>query len=122
MSNKENNLKEKFKIALTSTARVISDDFEIKKKDSEEKKIKEFNFLEIDNITSPADFIRLRAETDSSALKKKFCNEIIYKKNLPTNTSSRSLYKIAEKVRYEALGGKCSKELRKIFKKIIIRK
>ena len=67
MSTKENNLKEKFKIALTSTAKVIADDFEIKQKNSEEKKVKEFNFVEIDNITSPSDFIRLRAETDSSA-------------------------------------------------------
>ncbi len=115
MSTKENNLKEKFKIALTSTAKVIADDFDIKKTNSEEKKIKEFNFLEIDNLTSPADFIKLRAETDSSALKKKFCNETIYKKNLPSNTSSRSLYNIAEKIRYETLGGKMLKGIEKNF-------
>ncbi len=115
MSTKENNLKEKFKIALTSTAKVIADDFDIKKSNSEEKKIKEFNFLEIDNLTSPADFIRLRAETDSSALKKKFCNETIYKKNLPSNTSSRSLYNIAEKIRYETLGGKMMRGIEKNF-------
>mgnify|MGYP005739206075 FL=1 len=106
MSTKENNLKEKFKIALTSTAKVIADDFDVKKTNSEEKKIKEFNFLEIDNLTSPADFIRLRAETDSSALKKKFCNETIYKKKFPSNTSSRSHYNIAEKIRDENRGGK----------------
>ena len=117
MSTKENNLKEKFKIALTSTAKVIADDFDVKKKNSEEKKIKEFNFLEIDNLTSPADFIRLRAETDSSALKKKFCNETIYKQNLPSNTSSRSLYNIAEKIRYETLGGKMLKGIEKNFQK-----
>ena len=115
MSTKENNLKEKFKIALTSTAKVIADDFDVKKTNSEEKKIKEFNFLEIDNLTSPADFIRLRAETDSSALKKKFCNETIYKKNLPSNTSSRSLQTIAEKIRYETLGGKMLKGIEKNF-------
>ncbi len=115
MSTKENNLKEKFKIALTSTAKVIADDFDVKKTNSEEKKIKEFNFLEIDSLTSPADFIRLRAETDSSALKKKFCNETIYKKNLPSNTSSRSLYNIAEKIRYETLGGKMLKGIEKNF-------
>ena len=115
MSTKENNLKEKFKIALTSTAKVIADDFDVKKINSEEKKIKEFNFLEIDNLTSPADFVRLRAETDSSALKKKFCNETIYKKNLPSNTSSISLYNIAEKIRYETLGGKMLKGIEKNF-------
>ncbi len=126
MSTKENNLKEKFKIALTSTAKVIADDFDVKKTNSEEKKIKEFNFLEIDNLTSPADFIRLRAETDSSALKKKFCNETIYKKNLPSNTSSRSLYNIAEKIRYETLGGKMlkgiEKNLQENYNQIINRK
>ncbi len=115
MSTKENNLKEKFKIALTSTAKVIADDFDTKKTISEEKKIKEFNFPEIDNLNSPADFIRLRAETDSSALKKKFCNETVYKKNLPSNKSSRSLYNIAEKIRYETLGGKMLKGIEKNF-------
>ena len=59
MSTKENNLKEKFKIALTSTAKVIADDLDVKKKNSEEKKIKEFNFLEIDNLTSPAGLVKL---------------------------------------------------------------
>ena len=72
MSNKITNLKEKFKIALTSTAKVISDDFDLNKKTSEDKKIKEFNTIEIEDLTNPSDFIRLRAETDSAALKKKF--------------------------------------------------
>ena len=38
MSTKENNLKEKFKIALTSTAKVIADDFDLKKKILKKKK------------------------------------------------------------------------------------
>ena len=38
MSTKENNLKEKFKIALNSTAKVISDDFDLNKKNLEKKK------------------------------------------------------------------------------------
>ena len=57
----------------------------------------------------------MRAETDSTALKKKFSNDLIYKKNLPSNTSSRSLYNIAEKIRYEALGGKMLKGIEKNF-------
>ena len=115
MSSKITSLKEKFKIALTSTAKVISDDFDLNKKTSEDKKIKEFNTIEIEDLTNPSDFIRLRAETDSAALKKKFSNEGIYKKNLPTNTSSRSLYNIAEKIRYESLGGKMLKGIEKNF-------
>ena len=115
MSSKVSNLKEKFRIALNSTAKVISDDFDLNKKNLEEKKTKDIISLEIDNINDPSDFIRLRAETDSSALKKKFSDELIYKKNLPSNTSSRSLYNIAEKIRYEALGGQMLKGIEKNF-------
>ena len=113
MSTKETSLKEKFRIALNSTAKVIADDFDINKNHVEDKK-KDFS-LEIDNLTNPSDFIRLRAETDSSALKKKFSDDLIYKKNLPSNTSSRSLYNIAEKIRYEVLGGRMLKGIEKNF-------
>ena len=114
MNNKYNNLIEKFKTALTSTAKVISDDLELKKSDDKKKSLESSNF-EINNLTKPTDLIRLRAETDSSALKKKFSNKIIYQKNLPSNPSSRSLYNIAEKIRYESLGGKMLKGIKKNF-------
>ena len=86
MSDKIANLKEKFRLALTSTAKVISDDFDLINKSSENDKKKDLNSIEIDNLTKPSDFIKLRAETDSSALKKKFSDEGVYKKNLPSNT------------------------------------
>ena len=57
----------------------------------------------------------MRAKTDSAALKKKFSNNEVYKKNLPTNNSYKSLYNIAEKIRYEALGGKILKGIEKNF-------
>jgi len=114
MSDKIDNLKEKFRLALTSTAKVISDDFNLINKSSDNDK-KDLNSIEIDNLTAPNDFIKLRAETDSFALKKKFSNEILYRKNLPSNNSSRSLYNIAEKIRYEALGGKMLKGIEKNF-------
>ena len=113
MSNKDNNLIEKFKIALTSTAKVISDDLELNEKS--EKKSKNIDTIEINDLTKPSDFIRLRAETDSVALKKKFSNDNIYKKNLPLNSSSRSMYNIAEKIRYESLGGKMLRGVEKNF-------
>ncbi len=113
MSSRETNLKEKFRIALNSTAKVISDDLNLNKKNSEDKKSEDVISVDIDNLIKPSDFIRLRAETDSSALKKKFSDDIIYKKNLPSNTSSRSLYNIAEKFRYEALGGQMLKGIEK---------
>ena len=115
MSSKETTLKEKFRLALTSTAKVISDDFELDNKTPNKKKSKDLNTIEIEDLNNPDDFIRLRAETDSAALKRRFSNDIIYKKNLPSNTSSRSLYDIAEKIRYEVLGGKMFKGIEKNF-------
>ncbi len=115
MSSKESNLKEKFRVALTSTAKAISDDFNLYRKESEKNNFKDKNFVEIDNIDSPSDFIRLRAETDSLALKKKFSNDAIYRKNLPENNSSKSLYSIAEKIRYEVLGAQMLKGIEKNF-------
>ena len=115
MSDKETELKEKIRIALTSTAKVIADNFEKNNNISDNKKTKDLNHIEIDNLTNPGDFIRLRAEADSFALKKKFSNDEIYRKNLPPNTSSRSLYNIAEKIRYEMLGGKMLKGIEKNF-------
>ena len=61
MSNKDINLKEKFRIALTSTAKVISDDITLNDKSSENKKTKSPEILEINDLTNPSDFIKLRA-------------------------------------------------------------
>jgi cobaltochelatase CobT len=44
MSDKIANLKEKFRLALTSTAKVISDDFDLINKSSENDKKKDLNF------------------------------------------------------------------------------
>ena len=82
LSNKDENLKEKLRQALSSTIKVISDDFTIQNKDEKNKSSKKFDFFEIDNLNSKIDFIKARAETDSLALKKKFSNEQIYKKKL----------------------------------------
>ena len=114
MNNKENNFKEKFRQALTSTAKVISDDYKIEIKNNiKNLSSKNIDFFEIDNLSSKTDFINLRATTDSAALKKKFSNNEIYRKNLPSNISLRSLYNVAEKTRYEVLGGKMLKGIEK---------
>ena len=114
MNKKEDNLKEKFKQALISTAKVISDDYKLEIKNTDKNfSSKNINFFEIDNLSNKGDFIKLRAETDAAALKKKFSDNKIYKKNLPTNISSRLLYNVAEKIRYEVLGGKMLKGIKK---------
>jgi len=110
MSNKEDNFKEQFKQALISTAKVISEDYKLdEKKIDKDLKSKKIDFFDVTNLSNKNDFIRLRAETDSGALKKKFSNKGIFNKNLPKNPSCKSLYNIAEKIRYEVLGGKMLK-------------
>ena len=110
MSNKKDNYKEQFKQALISTAKVISEDYKLDiKKIDKDLTPKKVDFFEVANLSNKNDFIRLRAETDSGALKKKFSNKKIFNKNLPNNASCKSLYSIAEKIRYEMLGGKMLK-------------
>ena len=125
--NKEDNFKEKFKQALISTIKVISDEYRVETKLKENLSSKNYNFFELDNLSSKQDYIKLRAETDSEALKRKFSNKEIYKKNLPKNSSCRLLYDITEKIRYELLGTKMLKGISKNLKenynhKIVIKR
>ncbi len=108
-NNKSVNYKEKLRQALASTVRVISDDLQNQDKSKENQSSKKFDFFELDNLNSKSDFIKARADADSSALKKKFSNNEIFKKNSPSNSSCKSLYLIAEKIRYESLGTKMLK-------------
>ena len=125
--NKEDNLKEKFKQALISTIKVISDEYRVETELKKNLSSENYNFFELDNLSSKQDYIKLRAETDSEALKRKFSNKEIYKKNLPKNSSCRSLYDISEKIRYELLGTKMLKGISKNLKenynhKIVIKR
>ena len=117
MNKKQENFKEKFKQALISTAKVISDDYLINKKNIKKNlSSKNLDFFELDNLSNKHDFIRLRAETDSEALKKKFSDKEIYNKNIPTKKSCKMLYDISEKIRYEVLGSKILKGISKNLK------
>ena len=104
MTIKISSLKEKMRQALISTNRVISEDFRINNKKKINTNDNQPGVLKIDNLSGPEDFIRLRAEFDSSALEKKFSNKEIFEDNLPKNPSCKMLYKLAEKTRYELLG------------------
>ncbi len=103
--NKEEALKEKFKIALTSTIKVISEkdkvevNFENKSLNS-----KNLHFFDLDNLKSIDDYTKVRAETDSEALKLRYSNKKIYQKNLPKTSTAKSLYHLTEKIRYEIIG------------------
>ena len=74
--SKENNIKEKFKIALISTENAISDNY-LNKKSKNKKNIKDLNFFEIDTLNSKEEFVKYRAESDSRALLKKFCSFVL---------------------------------------------
>ena len=114
MNNKESNLKEQFKQALTSTAKVISEDYksDVKKLDKSLNS-KKIDFFDVTNLSNKSDFLRLRAEADSGALQKKFSNKEIFNKNIPKNPACKTLYNIAEKIRYEILGCKMLKGVQK---------
>jgi len=116
MNDKSESLKEKLKQALSSTVRVISEDFDIKSKKIGEKKPDKTNFFEVDDLKTKNDFIKARADSDSSALEKKFSDKLIFNKNLPSSPSCKSLYKITEKIRYETLGSKMLKGIEKNLK------
>ncbi len=114
-NDKSANIKEKLRQALTSTFKVISDDLKSYDKDQKNKSSTKFDFFDLENFNTKSDFIKARAESDSSALKKKFSDLRIFKKNLPLNSSCKSLYSLAEKIRYESLGGKMLKGVQKNF-------
>ncbi len=112
--NKEDSIKEKFRQALQSTYKVLSNDFKNIKNKLNEGKI--YNIGDIDSINDKNQFRRLRAETDSEALKIRFSNKKTLEKNNPQNPSCRTLYNFAEKIRYELLGSEMLKGVSKNFK------
>ncbi len=113
--NKEDIIKEKFKQALISTYKVISEDFKISTKDKKSENNKNIQIGELKDINDKNQFKKLRAETDSEALKIKFSNNEIFQKNLPKKSSCQNLYKITEKIRYELLGSRMLKGISKNF-------
>ena len=92
---KDENIKEKFKQALISTIKAISEDFnENKNSEQSNNSSKNYNFFELDNLNNKYDFLKFRAEADSEALKRKFSNKTIYLKNLPKKPTLKALYNI----------------------------
>ena len=101
--SKEDNFKEKFKLALLSTANAIADDYS-SNNDKKNKKKSKIDLFELDKLESRSDFVKYRAEIDSGALKRKFSNTEIFRNNFPQNSSYKQLYELSEKIRCEILG------------------
>jgi len=99
-------LKERFKSAVSSTVKAISENFDLKIKFGGNLSSKEnsLSLPEIANLKKLQDFTNLRAFADSEALKIKYTDKKIYLENEPKGTMSKALYAIAEKIRYEKIG------------------
>ena len=99
-------LKERFKSAVSSAVKAISENFdlEIKFGNNISPKKNSLNLPEIVNLRNLQDFTNLRAFADSEALKIKYTDEKIYHENEPNGAMARALYAIAEKIRYEKIG------------------
>ena len=115
MSSKEDIFKEQFKQALISTAKVISEDYKLDvKKLDKDLSNKKTNFFDITNLSNKNDFTRLRAETDSGALKKNFQIEKYLIKTYLITLLVNLYIILLKKLGMNFLGAKCSKELEKI--------
>ena len=92
---------EKFKNAVFSTAKAIA-----RKSISleDQKQLDKITAPKIISISNREEMLEARANADSEALRIRHSDEAIFKKNEPKGTVSKSLYKIAEKIRYEKIG------------------
>ena len=99
-------LKERFKSAVSSTVKAISENFDLEVKfgNNTSQQENSLNLPEVANLNKLQDFTNLRAFADSEALKIKYKNEKIYQKNEPAGAMNKELYAIAEKIRYEKIG------------------
>jgi len=99
-------LKERFKSAVSSAVKAISENFDLEVKfgNNTNPKKNSLNLPDIINLKKLQDFTNLRAFADSEALKIKYTDEKIYIKNQPEGTIAKALYSIAEKIRYEKIG------------------
>ena len=99
-------LKEKFKSAVSSTVKAISENFDLEIKFGNNLASKEnsLNLPEIASLKKLQDFTNLRAFADSEALKIKYTDKKIYLENEPKGAMGKALYSIAEKIRYEKIG------------------
>jgi cobaltochelatase CobT len=116
--DKKEVFKEKFKSAVCSATKAISDNVNLNIKFGKELESNDkcINLPEIDDLTSLEDYIGIRAKADSEALKIRHTNKKTYFKNQPDGEIAKTLYELAEKIRYEKIG---SDKLKGIKKNII---
>ncbi len=107
MQKKQDHI-EKFKTAITSTIKTISNrnDIEINFEDSSDisSNNKIINLPNLENINKQSEYLKTRAHADSESLKLRYSNNKILKNFEPDGNINKKLYKIAEKIRCEKIG------------------
>ena len=90
-------LKSRFKSAVSSAVKAISENFDLKIQFGNNLSSKEnsLNLPEIIGLRKLQDFTNLRAFADSEALKIKYTDKKIYLENEPKGVMSKTLYAIA---------------------------
>ena len=104
MEKKKEILEEKIKQALSSTYKVISNQLEDDITKNKNLSFKSIDFSEIKDLKDKDDYIKLRANTDSKALKLRFSNNDLFLKNHPKNPALKKIYELTEIMRCEMLG------------------
>ena len=112
MEKKREIIEEQIKQALTSTYKVISNQL-IDDSKNKNFNLKSLDFSEIKDLKGKDDYIKLRANVDSKALKLRFSDNKIFIKNHPRNSGLKKIYELSEKVRYEILGSKMLNGIKK---------
>ena len=91
---------EKYKSAIHATAKAIARN-SISEKREKFDKISKPKIISVENNE---EILEARVLSDSEALKIKYSDDNILNKNQPSGTISRTIYNIAEKIRYEKIG------------------
>jgi len=103
--SKQNDI-EDFKIAITSTAKSISENqkLQIKFGSNEKASLDNLNIPNISDIFDKKKLKSVRALTDSQALRMKYSDVEIFNKYKPNGNLSSKLYDLSERMRCEKLG------------------
>ena len=106
---------ENFKEAITSTVRSISEIEDCKVTFGEQTKNtrNSVSLPEVKKLDSIKDYLILRANADSEALRLKYSDIEIFNNFKPKGNNALKLYEIAEKIRYEKIGSDIFKGIKK---------
>ncbi len=104
MEKKREIIEEQIKHAIKSTYKVISNQLNDDNSQNKNSSLKNLDFSEIKDFKNKKDYIKLRANADSKALRFRFSDNMIFQKNQPKNPALKKIYELSEIMRCEMLG------------------